>query len=307
MKKFIKIIWLLFLFIIIIFLFWIKNNKYQKNEILVENTEWKLTQFGDNVGGQMMCFTIEGNENGLIIIDGGYKDNQEQYDFLISKISNHNNIVDSWIITHFDPDHGGQFVRIAKENDISIKNVYVPDTPTDMGLLKENAPYEDEWYIYEEYLAMDLPQKVKVHSGDMFEIVDLKMEVLCSYEDWIDEKENNLLNNGSIVFKLYGNEKSLLFCGDVQSSVIGEYLIENCKDKLRSDYLQVGHHGNNWLGDEFYKIVSPKIAFFAAPDWLMNNEKNVSWYRVKEIKELLEELGAEILWHNTSPNELVFK
>ena len=116
-----------------------------------------------------------------------------------------------------------------------------------------------------------------------------------------------MLNNGSIVFKLYGNEESLLFCGDIQASVIGEYLIENYKGKLKSDYLQVGHHGNNSLGDNFYKIVSPKVAFFAAPDWLMNNTGNVSWYTVKQIRQWLEDLGSEVLWHNTSPNEVVFK
>ncbi|MBR2289493.1 MAG: MBL fold metallo-hydrolase [Clostridia bacterium] len=271
------------------------------------NTEWSLTQFGDNVGGQMMCFTIEGNKEGLVIIDGGYTNNEEQYEFLMGKIAEHHNIVDAWIITHFDSDHGGQFVRIAKDENLQIKTVYVADTPENMDLLRENAPYETEWETYEEYLTMDLPQKVKVHPGDQFSFIDLKMEVLCSYEDWIDEKTDNLLNNGSIVFKLYGHKESMLFCGDVQNKVIGEYLLENYKKKLKSDYLQVAHHGNNNLGDEFYQAVSPKVAFYAAPDWLIYNERNVDWFTVGHIREFLEGLGTKSLWHNTSPNVLILK
>jgi beta-lactamase superfamily II metal-dependent hydrolase len=169
-------------------------------------------------------------------------------------------------------------------------------------LLIENAPYEDDWSAYEEYLSMDLSQKIKVHSGDTFDFIGLKMKVLSSYEDWIDEKTDNLLNNGSVVFKLYGNEESILFCGDIQSAEIGKYLMENYKDELKSDYLQVPHHGNNSMGDEFYKLVSPKVAFFSAPDWLMENVGNVSWYTVEQNRATLEELGSEILWYNTSPN-----
>ena len=310
MKKVWKILGIICFLLIVIFLFSGRGKTLpkEKEEPIIKNESWTLTQFGSNEGSQMMCFTIEGNEKGLVIIDGGYRDVEEQHQFLIDKIAEHNNVVDAWIITHFDADHGGEFVRIAnEENDVQIKKVYVADTPTDMELLKKNAPYEDDWSVYEDYLAMDLPQKVKVHPGNQYQLIDLKMKVLCSYEDWIDEKTDNLLNNGAIVFKLYGNEESLLFCGDVQSEVIGEYLMENCKNDLKSDYLQVGHHGNNNLGDEFYREVSPKIAFFAAPDWLMENVARVPWYTVEENRAVLEETGAEILWHNTSPNQILFQ
>ena len=84
----------------------------------------------------------------------------------------------------------------------------------------------------------------------------------------------------SIVFKLYGNEESLLFCGDIQHRALGRFLLENYKDKLKSDYLQVPHHGNNYMGIQFYKAVSPKIALFSAPDWLIYNFYDVPWYKV---------------------------
>lgn len=274
-----------------------------------KNTEWKITQFGDNVGSQMMCYTVEGNKKGLIIIDGGYKDNQEQFEFLKNKINENNNVVDAWIITHFDSDHAGVFLKVQEElKDIKIKNIFVQDAPEDIEILKENASWEDDWSVYEQCIKINLPQKIKAHSNDSYEdIIGLNLKVFCSYENWIDEKTNNLLNNGSIVFKLYGKEQSILFTGDIQDKSISEYLLNNYKEELKSDYLQVPHHGNNSMGEEFYKLVNPKVSFFSAPDWLMNNINNVSWFTVEENRKILEDIGSQILWHNTSPNEITLK
>lgn len=284
----------------IVSIYLINNNK---------NTEWKITQFGDNVGSQMMCYTVEGNKNGLIIIDSGYKDNQEQFEFLKTKIEQNNNIVDAWIITHFDSDHAGGFLKVQEElKDIKIKNIFVQDAPEDIENLKENASWEDDWSVYEQCMKKNLPQKIKVHSNDFYEdVIGLNLKVFCSYENWIDEKTNNLLNNGSIVFKLYGKEQSILFTGDIQDKSISEYLLNNYKEELKSDYLQVPHHGNNSMGEEFYKLVNPKVSFFSAPDWLMNNVNNVSWFTVEENRKILEDIGSQILWHNTSPNEIILK
>lgn len=277
-------------------------------DMQIKNTEWKITQYGDNIGKQMMSFTIEGNKYGLVIIDGGYKDNEEQYNFLKNKISENDNIVDTWIITHFDSDHAGEFVRFASENEIKIKKIIVPNVPTDLSILKENAPNEEEWEIYEEYLKLNLPQKISVNANDKFNnIIGLKMKVLSSYADWIDEETDNLFNNGSIVFKLYGKKESLLFCGDVQDSKICNYIVENYRDDLKSDYLQVPHHGNNNMSEEFYKLVNPKVSFFCSPDWLIENWGNEPWYTVEDNINYLKSQDSEIVWYNTSPNIYNFK
>ena len=241
MKKKVLIISLLFIILITIISIYFMN----------KNTEWKITQFGDNIGSQMMCYTIEGNKKGLIIIDGGYKDNKEQFEFLKNKIAENNNVIDAWIITHFDSDHAGTFLEVCEQlKDIKIKKIFVQDAPENLEILKENASWEDDWSTYEECMKLDLSSKIEAHSGDFYKnIIGLDIKVLCSYEDWIDKKTNNLLNNGSIVFKLYGKEQSILFTGDIQETVISQYLIDNYKEELKSDYLQVPHHGNNSMGE----------------------------------------------------------
>jgi glyoxylase-like metal-dependent hydrolase (beta-lactamase superfamily II) len=119
MKKKVKIIIIILIILLVIAVSAIGIRKIALTVTL--NTDWTITQYGDNEGSQMMSFTIEGNKNGLVIVDGGYEDNDDQYNFLMNKIKENNNTVDAWIITHFDADHGGELLRIVKDSDISVK------------------------------------------------------------------------------------------------------------------------------------------------------------------------------------------
>ncbi len=295
MKK--KIIFIILIFCIISFGIIFKLN------ISKENTKWTLTQYGENQMPQMMCFTIEGNNNGLVIIDGGYEDSKKQVNTILSVAEKHNNTIDAWIITHLDSDHSGVFLNIYKNHpEITIKKVYTTNVPT-IDKAKEKAPWEEEWKQFEEFCSLNLDNLTYLYENDKIEdIIGLKLNVLWAYSDWVYENCSNLLNNGSLVFKLYGNEESMLFCADTQDKKIETKLMENHKEDLKSNYLQVGHHGNNNFSQEFYKTVSPKVAFFAAPEDLVNNVFNVSWFTAGTIKQWLENDGVTVYLYNTTPN-----
>lgn len=295
MKK--KIIFIILIFCIISFGIIFKLN------ISKENTKWTLTQYGENQMPQMMCFTIEGNNNGLVIIDGGYEDSKKQVNTILSVAEKHNNTIDAWIITHLDSDHSGVFLNIYKNHpEITIKKVYTTNVPT-IDKAKEKAPWEEEWKQFEEFCSLNLDNLTYLYENDKIEdIIGLKLNVLWAYSDWVYENCSNLLNNGSLVFKLYGNEESMLFCADTQDKKIETKLMENHKKDLKSNYLQVGHHGNNNFSQEFYKTVSPKVAFFAAPEDLVNNVFNVSWFTAGTIKQWLENDGVTVYLYNTTPN-----
>lgn len=274
-----------------------------------QNTEWNLTQYGKNELPQMMCFTIEGNKNGLVVIDGGYKSSAEDVDRIIKIAEKHKNKIDAWIITHLDSDHAGVFLNVVQNHpEIEIKNVYTSNIPS-LEKAKEKAPWETEWDPYEEFVSLNLDNVTFLYENDEIEdIIGLKMKVLWAYSDWIYENSSNLLNNGSLVFKLYGNEENMLFCADTQDKKIEAKLVENHEQDLKSDYLQVGHHGNNLFSEDFYKKqVVPNIAFFAAPEDLINNVNNVSWFTAGTVKKWLEDIGVKVYLHNTTPNSIIIK
>ena len=58
------------------FLKFYENIDYTVYKLEEENTSWTITQYGTDGDLQSMCYTIEGNNSGLVIIDGGYVDDE---------------------------------------------------------------------------------------------------------------------------------------------------------------------------------------------------------------------------------------
>ena len=284
-----------------------ENQDYTLYKLEEDVESWKITQYGDNEGDQLMCYTVE-SDDGLIIIDGGYEDSEELIETLKEKIAEYDNHIDAWIITHFDSDHCGAFKTIYTElkDEITIDHIYTQGTPN-ISVAKESASWytDEEWELYEWFV--NLSEKEIVEIGFETEIIGLKFEVLSVYDDWMDDELSNLLNQGSMVFKLYGNEQSMIFMADAQSTEIEEFLIENYEDRLSSDYIQVGHHGNNSFSDEFYDIVNPDIALFSAPEWVIENTNNVSWYQAPHLWEYLQSIGAKTYYFASSPVTITLK
>ena len=273
----------------------------------IEAKEWKMTMYGSDEGNNMMSFVLKSDIGGLVIIDGGYDDFEPDLNVLRQEIEANNNVVDHWIITHFDADHAGAFLKITEENpNIEIKNIYVQEIPERDILIEKNVE-ERSLGILDTYLSRTYQNVNIVHSGDEFDVLGLKMKVLSSYDKWMAEKSSNLLNNGSMMFTLSGNETKALFCSDVQNIEIYNYILENYKDDLDCDILQVGHHGNTKFPKEFFEIVSPKEALFCAPKWLYYNERNVSWFTIENVKKYCEEVGANLWHYDSTPLELVIK
>ena len=74
------------------------------------SVSWRVTQYGDdNAGKQSMFYTIKGSNGKLIVIDGGWTDQEA---FVRKIIRSLGNKVDLWIITHPHPDHAGAFIKI---------------------------------------------------------------------------------------------------------------------------------------------------------------------------------------------------
>ena len=313
MKKLFKI---LVLFLIIGAIIYTGDRLYkngEKNDLIIDqdapNDAWQITQYGDDNGNQMMCYVIEGNKHGLVIVDGGYYDDEPQAEYVRGQIRDNGGKVDAWILTHFDSDHAGLFEKIEETNpEFKIDNLFIQDVPNDIELLKENAPWEEEFDCFERFNNSNytnIENMHKVHSGESYDFIGLNMKVLSSYDKWIDEEMGNLLNNGSIVFKLSTEKESMLFCADTQDKKVEDYIMENFKDDLPSDYIQVGHHGNNKFTKEFYETVNPKIAFFPAPTWLMDNISGIEWFTVGTIREWFKEMGVQIYWHKDTPASVI--
>ena len=158
--------------------------------------------------GQGDCTVIKTPSNKNIIVDGGGNSNSESnYDIgenivlpylLNRKIWK----LDYMIISHFDSDHYQGLEYVIK--NLKVKTVIIPKQ------LEEN-------YNCKEFLKIAKEKKVKVvevKAGDRIELdKNIYMLVLWPVEDGIME---NITNNNSLVFKIFYNNSSILFTGDIE-------------------------------------------------------------------------------------------
>ena len=272
---------------------------YRMTPDAVPDKSWLITQYGEQTN-QMMFYTLQDKQGHLIVVDGGWEYNAENVKKVIRQLGNH---VDAWILTHPHEDHMGAFCEVYdKLGNIKIDKVYTVDMASP-DLCLANAPW-DHVDVYKRFLSLKIPQLQLVHSGDKLSVGDLKINVLSAYEDHVDQLSNELLNDGSMMFKVQGNTQSMLFCADV-GRFMSDYLVDKYEDTLKSDYIQMGHHGNGGLKSPFYTIVAPKVAFFDAPDWLFYDSNGN--YTTPENRQLMKSLKSTIVSFSTAPNSVILK
>lgn len=262
--------------------------------------KWLITQYGLGEGQQLMFYTMQDLEGHLIVVDGGWTTDADNVREIITRLGSH---VDAWILTHPHPDHIGAFTELYKNlGSIKIDKVYTVDM-AEPEVCLETAPWDDT-AIYEEFKKLDIPQLTYVYAGDTFEIKGLAVEVLNAYDDNVKKLSEDLLNDGSMMFRVTAKEESMLFCADVGRDM-SDYLLKTYGDDLKSDYIQMGHHGNGGLKSDFYKMVRAKKAFFDAPDWLMNDKSGR--YTTMKNTYLMASNGAKIYSFSTAPNQMILK
>lgn len=272
---------------------------YKKWDSLFPKDEWTITQYGPRDINSSF-YTISNPKQGLIVVDGGWV---EDADYVREVIASLGNKVDAWILTHPHQDHIGAFNAIYPDTQgIEIDNIYTVDMAAP-DVCKKRASW-DSIDTYNDFLSLNVANLKYVHSGDVLNICGLEFDIFSAYDDYVKELSKDYLNDGSMMFKVKGPSQSFLFCADVGHAV-SDYLLDKWGDELKTDYLQMGHHGFGGLEDSFYKKVQPQIAFFDAPDWLMYDETGK--YDNPENASLMESMGSEIKSFNSAPNTITLR
>ena len=261
-----------------------------------------ITQFQDTTGSQGMFYTIE-NDGKLIVIDGGNPGNAEYVSQVIEQFGGH---VDAWILSHPHPDHIGAFNELYEMLQDKVDAIYTPAFDYDAYLAK-SQPW-DEFEYYEKYLKLtkDSDKVHYVHAGEVYTVCGLQIKVISAYEDYVDARSRDLCNDGSMLFKVTHRKESMLFCSDVGIS-LSDLMLAEYGEELKSEYLQMGHHGYGGLSDAFYTMVAPRTAFFDAPEWLMHPSEENSNLNTPEKIRLMESLGAEIFYYEGAPHRFQLK
>ena len=158
--------------------------------------------------------------------------------------------IDYIIISHFDTDHVGGLLTVMKKLDVR-------------KVIISKQGEESENYNKFKEIVRDKHIKVQiVNKGDRIKIEnDVYFDILWpNNEKLITE---NVLNNNSIVCKIYYKNFSCCFTGDIEK-IAEKQILELYKNNLQvlnSTILKVGHHGSKSSSmQDFIEKVKPQIA-----------------------------------------------
>jgi len=194
--------------------------------------------------GQGDAIFIENFNNNQVLIDGG--PDSIVLEELAKIMPFNDRSIDLVVLTHPHSDHIVGLINVLNRYQVEkiLENHYEYKT----------SEY-DEWN--------QLKTKSNVTQATAGQIIDLgggvKIEVIFPGKSESGQYISNA-NNSSVVLKLkYGNE-SVLFAGDIESSVEKKLTFNG--SEIDSDFLKIAHHGSKTSSiEQFINAVSPTAAF----------------------------------------------
>lgn len=238
-----------------------------------------------------MGFVIITPKNRAIIIDGG---TYTEMDNLKAHVGDRP--VAAWIITHTDKDHfaGLRDMILARDPFLDRVECFYSNfhTPAFFRSM-ENEGHASNVELYESYIAESNKGFVRPVRGDHFEIDGLCFDILFSK----DEKYvKNYSNDASLVFRVTGSKRNVLFLGDMGAEP-GEELLATYGDALQSDIVQMAHHGHVGVHKNVYEAIDPNVCIWCAASWLWQEHDGARYLKgeasVTQTRKWMAEIGHQ--------------
>lgn len=252
-----------------------------------------LTMLAPQTDGQNMSFLLQTNQGEVIVIDGGL---DQDADHLVETIQAMGGRVSAWLITHPHSDHVGALTNILNRNPIPVQidQIYCSfltreqyEKGAHMGRMSD---YDNLMAAFSRFPAEKL--HMQLIRGQKITVDNAEITVMNEplYTDY------NTFNNSSIAYRIDINGKRLMFLGDMGWEP-GTRLIRmwDYKD-LKSDVVQMAHHGQDGAEENLYQVLHPEICFWPTPAWLWDNMKDgvagAGSYKTMKTRSWMERMGV---------------
>ena len=248
--------------------------------------EVTVTQMRDPSHVNGMGYVIRLSDGSFIIYDGAYTEQARPlYSFLSDTVGDGEIVIRAWVLTHSHNDHYPTFRAFSKRYSDKVAVEHVIIAPIDAQTAVEQG---GDKYLNKEFhdcvSAFEGAKTVYAHTGMTFTFCNLQMEILMTADDiYKNGNHGDYFNNSSIVSRLYADNYSALFLGDI--GIQGTDLMEELYgDYLQSDMCQVSHHGVEDVPLSFYERVKASILFYPCSLWLYD-QTDRHW----DVRKALEE------------------
>ncbi len=269
----------------------------------------KLYQLAPEKNSLLQSYVIKTENDKLIVIDGGVdgegKDRPAYMPAALRAIAGVGEgdyfEVEAWFLSHAHKDHMYELSKMLSEysadSNYKINNIYL-DFPTfgsdeypadnadmEISQIRENlnkygevigagANYYDQ--INGAFINADAVSK-----GLSLEIDGVRIDVL---QTWDKADGTSNLNDTSIVLHMTIGEQKVLFLNDL-GAIGGRRLLATYGDALKSDIVQMAHHGQGGVNKDVYNAIDAQVHLWPTPIWVWKNESGI--YQIDEVRTWL--------------------
>ena len=263
-------------------------------------TQLNLPLTTQNIYSNGMGYVIRLADGSFLVYDGGYAEQADQlYRTLVVQNGGADGIViRAWLITHAHSDH----FSCLKEFSTRYADAVTVETFLIAALNASDVGGNK--FLHTEFpgiAARFAGAKVcTVHTGMTFRFCNLTMEILFAPDSLYINGVSSDFNNSGIVSRLFNEEDSILFLGDVMNDVTSR-LVSIYGETLQTRQCQVAHHGVGNSPVEFYEYLKATTLWYPCGhklyDWTSVFADNVR--RNGSVRKALDESGKhEILLHD---------
>lgn len=234
-------------------------------------TESKVTQMTLDYASSAfgMCYIVTLEDGSFIIFDGGSRqgvtDHVRLYN-LLNKLNERPDgkiVIAAWILTHSHQDHYMVFYNFCKAygSKVTIEQHIsnVPDTVVRYNSGNPGGHMEDGTFDEARRAAGNF-KLVKPYTGMEFWVRNAEIDVLYTYEAYYPQKLS-IFNNSTMVLRMKIGGQTIMWLGDVQYEG-SDVICDMYGAYIKSDIVQVAHHGGTGATKELYSLVDPSIAFW---------------------------------------------
>lgn len=269
-------------------------------------------------GAPGMGYVIQLSDGRYIIVDGGPVDKDSSdvkalYDYLVANkpASHAKPQVAMWIITHAHIDHTGLATAFLATYGGSVEiERFAYNFPDFSAIVcsEGNTPLMNnaENLKFAIHTYAKNAQTLVLHTGYQFWVGDAFIEILYTPENHAPATFPTG-NHTSIALRVRIKNKSVMLLGDCEKSLC-EYMAEVYGSYLKSDMLQVTHHGVNGGSLALYKLIDPDVCFWAIDEKRFNEHSqirgNKAWDYNKWILD--SSVKARTHYHNSKTAKVNF-